>query len=67
MWIITTLSLIGAALNIKKKKECFYIWTLTNAAWCIYDFIIGAYSQSFLFLIYFILAIWGIMEWKKEQ
>ncbi len=65
MWIITVLSIIGVVLNIKKNKYCFIIWTITNGSWCIYDFIIGAYAQSFLFLIYFILAIWGIYEWKR--
>jgi nicotinamide riboside transporter PnuC len=66
MWLITTISLIGVILNIKKKKICFVIWFFTNATWCIYDFYIGAYAQSFLFLIYTGLAIWGMIEWRKK-
>jgi hypothetical protein len=65
MWIITGLSVIGTVLNIKKKRICFYIWLCTNSTWCIYDFVIGSFAQSALFLVYVGLAIWGIISWKK--
>ena len=67
MWIITFISIVGVVLNIKKRKECFIIWAGTNFAWALYDYLIGAYAQSFLFGIYFCLAIWGIMEWNKSK
>jgi len=67
MWIITVLSIIGVVLNIRKRKECFYLWTFTNAAWAIYDLSMGAYAQAALFAVYFILAIWGIFEWKTKS
>ena len=67
MWPVTSLSLIGVILNIYKRKECFYIWTVTNAAWAIYDYYIGAHEQAALFVIYFFLAIWGIIQWKKND
>ena len=66
-WSMTLLSIIGVILNIKKKKICFVLWSITNVSWCIYDFVIGAYAQSFLFLVYLGLSIWGIFEWKKEE
>ena len=66
MWLITIFSLIGTILNIKKKRICFWIWLFTNATWCVYDFRIGAYAQSALFLVYTGLALWGIVEWRKK-
>lgn len=66
-WIITLVSIIGVVLNIKKKRICFVLWSITNVSWCIYDFVIQAYAQSFLFLVYLGLSIWGIFEWKKEE
>ena len=66
MWAITIMSLVGVVLNIKKRKECFYIWAVTNFAWMVYDFSIGAFAQSALFGVYFVLAIWGIIEWNSE-
>ncbi len=65
-WILAVLSIIGVVLNIKKKRICFYIWTVTNASWMTVDFIKGIHAQSFLFLIYTGLAVWGIIEWKKD-
>jgi len=67
MWVVTFFSLLGTILNIKKKKICFWIWLFTNVTWCVYDYMIGAYAQSCLFLIYTGLAIWGIIEWQKSN
>jgi nicotinamide riboside transporter PnuC len=64
-WLLTGLSLIGVILNIRKLRACFYIWLFTNAAWMIVDFHKGLPAQGCLFAIYVILAIWGIVAWKK--
>lgn len=64
-WLITFASIVGVVLNIKKRRACFAVWMCTNAAWCVYDFGIGAYAQSALFGFYFVLAIWGWCAWKK--
>lgn len=65
-WIVTAASLVGTVLNIKKNKACFIIWTVTNAFWAGYDFMIGAYAQAALFATYFCLALWGMWEWNRE-
>jgi len=66
-WAITGLSLLGVILNVKKRRECFYIWAFTNATWAIYDFTLGAVAQAALFSVYWILALWGIWEWRKPK
>jgi len=66
-FIITFFSIIGVYLNIKKNKLCFIIWSMTNFAWMIIDFKAGLYSQSLLFALYFILAIYGLYEWRKKK
>ena len=66
-WVITLVSIIGVVLNIKKKRICWVLWSITNVSWCIYDFRIEEYAQSFLFLVYLGLSIWGIFAWKKEE
>jgi nicotinamide riboside transporter PnuC len=65
-FIITGISIIGVVANIYKKSWCFIIWCFTNAFWCIYDLVKGAHGQSLLFLIYFVLAIVGLVKWRKE-
>ena len=67
MWIVSGLALVGVVLNIKKKQACFFVWLVTNSLWCIYDYSIGAYAQSVLFMVYTLLAIWGIVEWGRHK
>ena len=65
-WIITGLSIIGTILNIKRIKFCFVIWAFINAFWFGYDIYKEAYPQAVIFFVYFILAIWGLIEWRKN-
>ena len=66
-WAMAALSLVGVVLNIKKRRECFYVWAVTNAAWVVIDIYHGIYAQAALLAVYFVLAIWGIFEWKTEK
>jgi len=65
-WIITILSIIGVILNIYKNKYCFMIWAVTNFAWMVIDYRAGLYSQSLLFAVYFLLAIYGLWKWIED-
>ena len=67
MWLVTMISICGVILNIKRRKECFVVWLFTNGIFCLYDFSIKAYAQSFLFFIYVLLAIYGIFEWRTKK
>lgn len=66
-WLLTALSLIGVVLNIKKRREGFICWIFTNAAWAIIDFQAGIPAQGALFTVYFVLAVWGLIEWRAEK
>jgi membrane protein implicated in regulation of membrane protease activity len=66
-WILTILSVIGVIANIYKKQWCFIIWAFTNFTWAIVDFANGLPEQGVLFSIYFILAIWGLYQWRKKK
>lgn len=66
-WIFVLLSITGVVLNIYKSKWCFVIWATTNSFWMIFDFYKGIYSQSFLFLIYLLLALWGLWKWSRGK
>ena len=66
-WISTVLSVIGVVLNIRKKRSCFYFWTVANLIWIYVSLKQKIYAQTFLFLVYLALSIWGFFVWKKEQ
>jgi len=65
-WLIVGLSLFGVVLNIRKRRECFYIWGFTNLAWTGVDIYYGVWSQAFLQAVYFGLAIWGVVAWRRD-
>ena len=65
-WLLTLLSIIGVILNIKKHHSSYIVWIFTNAIWSIIDFSVGLPAQGFLFLIYFFLSIWGLIEWTRN-
>ena len=65
MWIITILSIVGVVANIYKKRWGFGVWIFTNSTWAYIDFKHGLPAQGWLFIIYTILAIWGLIKWRK--
>jgi len=63
-WIIAVASITGTAANVLKKRWCFYIWLATNSFWCVYDIWLGCYAQAAIYVVYFGLAVWGLVTWK---
>lgn len=65
-WVVTGIALIGVILNIEHDQRCFWIWSFTNAAFALRTYLLGAYEMTFLFCIYWVLAIIGIYRWKTN-
>jgi hypothetical protein len=65
-WITTALCLIGTVLNVKKNSLCFWLWSVGNIAWLIFDIHSGLYSRALLDIVQLGFAIWGIIEWRKK-
>lgn len=66
-WILVALSLLGNIFVIKKNVTGQWLWAMSNLGWIAFDFYIGAYSQAFLFLVYFGMCVWGIIEWSRAK
>lgn len=65
-WVLVFLSLAGNVFVIKKNVIGQWLWAVSNVGWVTYDLYIEAYSQAFLFSVYLLLCIWGIIAWTKE-
>ena len=65
MWMLAGLSIFGVVLNVHKDPAGFLVWMFTNACWAVIDFRKGLYAQSFLFVVYFFLALWGWIRWAR--
>lgn len=66
-WTLTVLSIVGVVLNIQHRREGFAIWMVTNLSWAMIDFYKGIPAQSILFLVYFVLSIWGFFSWSTKR
>ena len=66
-WIFSGIALTGTILNAEMNKWGFIAWLISNAYMCITDWQAGLYAQSVLFFIYFLLAIRGLVVWKKKE
>ncbi len=67
MWVLAAISIAAVVLNIKKKVSCFYLFAVANLAWAVIDYYSGLTAQSVLFVVYFLLSIYGLYEWKKKK
>lgn len=65
-WITTAIALIGTVLNVKKYNLCFWFWIVSNTLWLIFDIYNGLWSRAILDAVQWALALWGIIEWKKD-
>lgn len=66
-WILVVLSLAGNVFVVKKSVIGQWMWAISNLGWIVFNLSIGAYSAAFLFAVYFVMCIWGIIAWSKEK
>ena len=66
LWLRAARSLGGAALNVKERIACFYLWTVVNIAWVFVDFQQELYARSVLDGVHLAFAVWGIWDWTKR-
>ena len=64
-WIITVVAIGGAVLNVLHRPEGFAVWMVTNAALCVVSIRRRRWAQVPLWLVYFAVAVWGVVAWSK--
>lgn len=64
---VTVVSLTGTILNTYRNKWGQAFWCVSNLYWVVYDFKMGAYAQGFLFFVYFLLSVKGMLVWSKKE
>jgi hypothetical protein len=65
-WVLVFLSLLGNVFVIKKNVVGQWMWAVSNLGWIGFDIYMEAYSQAFLFAVYFGMCVWGIIAWSKQ-
>ena len=61
----TALSVVGMWLLAKKYLQHWYVWLVVNAIYAIGNLWLGLYFLSFLFAVYFVVSVMGLVRWRK--
>lgn len=67
VWTLTALGITGALLNAKGKIISFYIWAPANTFWVFYFIYKEQFAPAFLFTVYAIISIIGVISWTKDN
>ncbi|MDR2971322.1 MAG: nicotinamide riboside transporter PnuC [Bacteroidales bacterium] len=61
----TALNVVGMWLLAKKYLQHWYVWMVVNAIYVIAYVWLGLYFSAFLFAIYFVVSVLGLVRWRK--
>jgi len=64
--LITSLSVVATWMLTRKILEQWHVWILANAIAVIIYICKGMYPTAVLFVVYFLMAIEGLREWKRD-
>ena len=63
--VITTLSVIATWMLTRKILEQWHVWIVANAIAILVYILKGMYPTVILFIVYFVMAIAGLFEWRR--
>lgn len=64
--LIASLSVVATWMLTRKYLEQWYVWIVANAIAVIVYMASGMYPTAALFLVYFMMAIIGVMSWSRQ-
>jgi nicotinamide mononucleotide transporter len=64
--IITTLSVVATWMLTRKILEQWHVWIIANAIAIIVYIFKGMYPTVMLFIVYFVMAVEGLREWRRD-
>jgi len=65
-WIAAFSALVGAFLNVRRKRAGFYFYLVANTILIYVGFMRGEAYNVALFSIFVVIAIYGLCTWDKE-
>jgi nicotinamide mononucleotide transporter len=64
--LIASLSVVATWMLTRKYLEQWYVWIIANAIAVAVYLASGLYPTAVLFMVYFVMAIFGVREWNKS-
>lgn len=66
-WVMVIAALIGTFFNSRRNKISQLIWSVTNLYMMWFNFHMGIFSIGTLYLAYFLLSVYGLYEWTRQE
>lgn len=64
--LIASLSVVATWMLTRKYIEQWYVWIFANAIAVAVYLVSGLYPTAVLFLVYFVMAIIGLIKWRQD-
>jgi hypothetical protein len=61
---LSAMAVLGVYLNNHKRRGCFYLWMVTNAAWGLINYSHGLPVEALQNTVFLGLAFHGWWKWK---
>jgi len=62
-WFFVGLCIIGSIANICKLWWSFALWSVCNVYLIVHNYLRKEYAQAFLFFVYLIISLYGMISW----
>ncbi|MGR3951770.1 MAG: nicotinamide mononucleotide transporter [Chlamydia sp.] len=66
-WIFSIISVSGTYLLANGSIHGFSVGIVTNFVFFLLNFYHGDFAQSFLFLVNFLVSLYGVWAWNKKK
>lgn len=63
----TVIAVAGTVLNNRRRRECFYLWLVSNSMTLCVHLAAGLFSLAARDAIFFLLAVQGLRSWTAQQ
>lgn len=65
-WLAFLTGLTGCALNARKLRTGFYWWIISDVLYIINNLYYKNWPLTLTFILYTIIAIYGLNQWKEN-
>lgn len=66
-WLMSGVAFVGTVFNSRRNKISQAIWMVTNLYMAWLNYYIGVPSIGTLYVAYFLLAVYGLFEWRRQE
>lgn len=67
MWLFVGFAMCGNVFIIYKQPQGFFYWIIADLAFMVNNLANEQYAGAFIFLMYMVLSVIGLIKWENEK